>query len=45
MLVFKPWYFMEVFKPMVFNGGFETYGILQRFLNPWYLIWVLNEFS
>jgi len=30
---------------MVFNGGFETHVILQRFLNPWYLIGVQKDFS
>jgi len=24
----NPWYFTEVFKPIVFNRGFETHGIL-----------------
>ena len=27
---------------MVFNGGFETHGILRRFCNPWYLTEVLR---
>jgi len=27
----NPWYFMEVFKPMVFNKGFYTHDILRRF--------------
>jgi len=25
------WYFIEVFKLMVFNGGFEARSILRRF--------------
>ncbi len=25
-----------------FYGNFETHGILQRFLNPWYLMEVLK---
>jgi len=29
---------------MVFYGSFETHGILQRFLNPWYLTEVLKDF-
>jgi len=29
---------------MVFYGGFETHGILRRFLNPWYLTRVLKGF-
>jgi len=32
-------------KPMIFYGGFETHGILRRFLNPWYLTGVLKDFS
>jgi len=28
---------------MVFNGGFETHGILRRFLNPWYLTKVFKS--
>jgi len=30
---------------MIFNEGFETHGILRRFLNPWYLTGVLKGFS
>jgi len=30
---------------MIFNGGFETIGILQRFLKQWYLIEVVKNFS
>jgi len=41
----NPWYFMEVFNPMVLNGDFETHGILWRFLNPLYLTGVLKDFS
>jgi len=33
---------MEALKPMVFYGSFETHGILQRFLNPWYFNKVLK---
>jgi len=39
------WYFTEVFKPIVFYGGFETHDILWRFLNPRYLTGVLKDFS
>jgi len=28
MKILNSWYFMEVFKPMIFNKGFETYDIL-----------------
>jgi len=36
---------MEVLKPVIFYKGFETHGILWRFLNTWYLIGVLKGFS
>jgi len=29
--------FYGFLKLMLFNEGFETHGILWRFLNPWYL--------
>jgi len=29
---------------MAFYGGFETHGILRRFLNSWYLVGVLKDF-
>jgi len=36
--------FIEVLKLMIFYEGFETHGILQRFLNPWYLTGILKYF-
>jgi len=36
-------YLTEVLKPIIFYGGFETHGILQRFLNLWYLTEVLKD--
>jgi len=45
ILFLNPWCFTEVLKSMVFYGGFETYGILRRLLNPRYLTRVLKGFS